>query len=159
MRQEQFTLSTTVSADLDTTFQFLCDYDNHRHLHPYFEASELIGSGVNAAGEAYQDFIITDHIPFLFFHYKTTFPTRQIITAPHIFRSEVQAVLNTNLVNVMSCEEENGRTLITETVTIQASWLAIRYVKRKAFEAHSRTFALLPTVLGKWWSDEGKNGR
>jgi len=149
MHQEQFTLSTTVPADPDTAFQCLRDYNNHRYLHPYFEAAELVGSGVTAAGEAYQDFIITDQMSFAFFHYKISFPTRQIITAPHTFRSEVQAALNTNLVNVMSCVEENGRTLITETVTIQAPWLTIRYVKSEAFKAHSRTFALLPDVLGK----------
>lgn len=149
MRQEQFTLSTIVATDPETAFRFLSDYNNHRHLHPYFEKAELVDSGINEEGESYQDFIVTER-PFLaFFRYRITFSSRQIITSQNEFRSEVRAAFNTNLVNVMRCVEENGRTVISETITIEAPWLTIRYVKGQAYKAHSRLFELLPTVLGK----------
>ncbi len=147
MSQTTFQLSTIVSVDPQTAFQFLSDFNNYRYLHPYFEKAALVGSGTTAEEYSYQDFMITERPYLAFFRYQITFPTRLIIIGEQEFKSEVQAALNTKLVNVMRCVAENGRTQITETVTIHAPWLTIAYVKRQAFKAHSQTFAQLPSHL------------
>ena len=154
MSQAQFTLSTTVTVEPDIAFDFLLDLNNHVHLHPFFVEAKQINNGTTVDGFPYEDFIITEKPRFAFFHYTITFPTRIIRTGELEFKSEVKAALNTKLTNVMRCEKENGRTRITETVTINAPRLTSGYVKRQAHHAHSQTFAKLPQVLTNLYASQ-----
>jgi hypothetical protein len=149
MPQRQFELSTLAPVPPDFAFQFLLEMNNHRHLHPFFVQAQRVGSGKDEAGQDYQDFIITERPGFMGIRYTITFPTRQIITGPRQFTSQVRAALGTRLTNVMRCQPEGTGTRITESVTVQAPWLTIGYVTRQALKAHQATFDRLPAVLTK----------
>lgn len=154
MSHAQFTLSTTVSVEPQIAYAFLVDLNNHRHLHPFFVEAKSVATGTTPVGFPYEDFMITERPRFAFFHYTINFPTRMILSGENEFRSEVEAALGTKLSNVMRCEKENGRTRITETVTINAPWFIINYVKRQAYHAHSQTFTKLPGVLAKLYATQ-----
>ena len=149
MAEKHFELSTFVQVDHQTAFEFLSDLNNHRHMHPFFVKAELVSSGVDDAGNKFQDFMITERPQLGPFRYTIHFPTRMIFTGEHEFTSEVHAAMGTHLVNVMKCKSENDGTRITESVTIHAPWITIGYVRQQAFHAHQRTFDLLPSVLTK----------
>jgi hypothetical protein len=149
MQRENFELSTLVSTDVETTFHFLADLNNQRHLHPYFVQADEISSGKDSAGNLIKEFVITERPRLGPFRYTIKFPTTMTITGHHEFTSEVHAALGTHLVNRMRCESENTGTRVIETVTIHAPWLTIRYVKRQAYIAHKRSFDLLPSALVK----------
>jgi hypothetical protein len=147
MQRETFELSTFVNADVETTFQFLSDLNNHRHLHPYFVQAEEIHCSEDAQGNTVKDFMITERPRFGPFRYTIKFPTRMIFTAQHEITSEVHAALSTHLENTTRCTSEGNGTRVVETVIVRAPWLTIRYVKQQAYIAHKRTFDLLPSVL------------
>ena len=147
MSQASFELSAVVNADVETAFQFLSDLNNHRHLHPYFEKAEQIATDIDADGQRFIDFMITERPRLGPFRYTIRFPTRMVFTDQHEFRSYVRAALGTNLVNVMKVKQEGNGTRITEHVVVRAPWLTIHYVKQQAYLAHKRTFDLLPSVL------------
>jgi hypothetical protein len=149
MRRENFELSTFVDTDLETTFQFLSDLNNHRYLHPYFVQAEQISSRQDSGGNLIKEFVITERPRLGPFRYTIKFPTKMTITVHHEFTSEVHAAFATHLVNSLKCESENNGTRVVETVIIHAPWLTIRYVKRQAYIAHKRTFDLLPSALVK----------
>lgn len=147
MAEKHFELSTFAQVAPQTAFEFLSDLNNHRHLHPFFVKADLVSSGVDDAGNNFQEFLITERPRLGPFRYTIHFPTRMIFTGELEFTSEVHAALGTHLVNVMRCKAENNGTRITESVTIRAPCVTISYVKQQAFHAHQRTFELLPTVL------------
>jgi len=149
MSQRQFELSTIAPVEPDFAFQFMMDLNNHRHLHPFFVAAEVVGLGVDAAGHSYRDFVVTERPRLAFFRYTITFPTRMVLTGDCELTSHVQAALKTRLTNVVRCRPEQGQTRITETVSVDAPWLTIGYVTRQAYIAHQRTFTLLPSALAK----------
>ena len=149
MSPRQFELSTTAPVEPDFAFQFMMDLNNHRHLHPFFVAAEVVSSGVDASGHSYQDFIVTERPRLALFRYTITFPTRMMVTGDCELTSQVQAALKTRLTNVVRCRLEQGKTRITETVTVDAPWPTIGYVTRQAHIAHQRTFSLLPSALAK----------
>lgn len=147
MRHEHFELSTFVNIDIDIAFRFLCDMNNHKHLHPYFVRAEQVSSQMDALGNPIYEFMITERPRLGPFRYTIKFPTTMTFTAPHQFKSEVRAAFQTHLLNTMRCEREKQGTRITETVDIRAPGLTIRYVKQQAYIAHKRSFDLLPSVL------------
>ena len=149
MATEQFELSTFVDVDVDTTFQFLSDLNNHRHLHPYFVKAEEVASGEADDKNRFVDFMITERPRFGPFRYTIYFPTRMIFTGKHEFMSDLRAAMGTHLINIMKCTSEGAGTRVTESVTVNAPRLTIGYVKGQAYMAHKRTFDLLPSVLKK----------
>jgi hypothetical protein len=109
--------------------------------------AEQVTSGTDGDGHQFIDFMITERPALGPFRYTIKFPTRIVFTARHEFTSDVRAALGTHLVNVMRCVSEGNGTRITETVTVNAPWVTMAYVKRQAYIAHKRTFDLLPAVL------------
>lgn len=149
MAEKHFKLSTFVQIDPQTAFLFLSDLNNHRHLHPFFVKADIVSSGVDDAGNNFQDFMVTESPRLGPFRYTIHFPTRIIFTGEHEFTSEVHAAMGTHLVNKMICKAKNNGTRITESVTIHAPRITIGYVRQQAYIAHKRTFDLLPSVLTK----------
>ncbi|GGL14916.1 hypothetical protein [Deinococcus radiotolerans] len=147
MPSRSFELSVDLPVSGAVVLAFLVDLRRHVGLHALMVSAEVVGSGVDARGRSWTDWVVTDALPLGPWRVPMRYPARLTAGDGEVW-SEVRAALGTHLsVHWQVLDLPGSGSRLVEVTTVTAPAVTLGYAAGQARSAHERTFARLPGVL------------